>query len=233
MTPTPEPSGKQTAVDAIVSLARDHTRRLVVLLLVVAAGMVVILVVGAWLALKLIPVSSIPGVQFSTSSVGVPVGGVVAFAGPALPDGWARCNGQVVAVSKDSKLLLVLGTRYGPGEVGVNGDLIGVTLPDYSGQFLRGVDASGRKDPDWAKRTASTGGTAKAGEVGTVQDGQVGDHKHNIVRTGNQETAPPMAVVAGKNDGSGGAQGMTEPHCPGCETRPTNIAVQYIIRVSE
>lgn len=139
----------------------------------------------------------------------LPAGAVQAFAMNDVPPGWLACNGQLVSRTAYGKLFAAIGTLYGAGD--------GVStfgLPDYRGEFLRGLDNARGVD---AGRT-----------IGTSQAGSVQAHTH---------TLPETIVI--EDGGAGGPGGSTSGTASivgptgsfgGAETRPRNVAVLYCIR---
>lgn len=100
-----------------------------------------------------------------------PIGTVVAFAGDASGDrsqlevqGWLPCDGAAVSRTTYKLLFEVISTLHGDGDGAST-----FNLPDYRGQFLRGVDAGAGRDPDASRRYAPMGGGATGDSVGSVQ----------------------------------------------------------------
>tara|TARA_R110002050_G_scaffold847_3_gene5916 strand:- start:10910 stop:11542 length:633 start_codon:yes stop_codon:yes gene_type:complete len=67
--------------------------------------------------------------------VGVPIGGVVDFAGDKEPMGWLFCNGQAVSREEFSDLFDLLGESYGSGDASTT-----FNLPDLRGRSVFGCD---------------------------------------------------------------------------------------------
>ncbi len=167
-----------------------------------------------------------------------PVGSVVAFAGTVEPDGWMFCDGR--SLDKNDP-------RYKPLF-----DAIGVThggdanptfqIPDYRGAFLRGVSGGSGRDPDANQRTApGKNGTGSSGNaVGSYQADALQTHRHDVTWTfratgsngtrdadgGNQKfnSDPPSAAFSLTVLDPTGAR-------VSAETRPTNAAVNWMIKV--
>ena len=99
-----------------------------------------------------------------------PVGSVVAFAGPptSVSDGWLLCDGSAIDSTDEANaaLFAVIGETHGDA-----GDGVGMffNLPDYSGRFLRGVDAGAGRDPDSGTRAAMNSGGNTGDLEGSVQ----------------------------------------------------------------
>jgi microcystin-dependent protein len=135
--------------------------------------------------------------------------------------GWMLCDGRSLPKAAYPELFAVLGTLYG-------GTSDSFRIPDYRGLFLRGVDAGAGMDPDAAKRIGPAG-TGAGGGIGSLQCDALQEHKHSY-----------RAVTLTTPTGSGNAGGQTAafeqttvPDPPArlsVETRPKNIAVNYIIK---
>ncbi len=90
----------------------------------------------------------------------MPIGSIVAYAGATAPTGWLLCNGAPIPA----------GTQYDPLR-----KLLGVTTtPDLQGYFLRGLDPSGKVDPD------ST--PAKPRAILSMEADGVGPHSHTYTQ---------------------------------------------------
>lgn len=150
-------------------------------------------------------------------------GEVRAFAGPVAntPDGWLPCNGATISRTTYSRLFTVIGTTYGAGD--------GTTtfnIPDLRGEFIRGFD-DGR-------------GVDAGRAFGSGQNGEVEAHRHdmNIVATQNGTLADSgpgslRGATSGlRRDTEGTPIQLTDTIAlnDGAETRPRNIAMNYIIK---
>lgn len=177
----------------------------------------------------------------------VPPGTIVAFGGKRAPQGWLLCDGVVVSTSEYPKLFASIGYTFGG-----SGSNFG--LPNLKDQFLRGASPSrevGRSEgyaTATGNLTAKTKLTAnlKATVTGTYQSGwPTGHYDMGTIwglPTGNVGWGRRVLV------GSGGAdegkpeyfsltstgeikEGAWETTLSGSEeTRPQNIAVNYIIK---
>ncbi|MFW6598254.1 tail fiber protein [Propionibacteriaceae bacterium Y2011] len=140
--------------------------------------------------------------------------------------GWMLCNGRWLGTEAFPELFAVLGNLYGTRDAGGSPQF---RLPDYRGVFLRGFDGGAGLDPDADSRIAPTGsGTLNA--VGSFQCDALQEHTHRYdtgnpagvsqqgqassITTTNKESTPPVEPA------------RVSKH----ETRPKNIAVNYIIR---
>ena len=168
-----------------------------------------------------------------------PPGAVIAYAATTAPVGWLLCDGRAVSRTTYAGLFAVIGTTHGVGDAATT-----FNLPDYRGRFLRGVDdadgagglAAAGRDPDVAARTAMGTGGSSAGNVGSVQEDALKEHKHN---------APPGFkywfrdnTAAGVDTFAGGYGQVTQTDQTGTvfgaevasETRPKNAYVNYLIK---
>ncbi|MCC6623915.1 MAG: tail fiber protein [Deltaproteobacteria bacterium] len=155
----------------------------------------------------------------------VPPGTVATYAGSVLPAGWLWCNGQSVSEDDYPELFDAIGTTYGGDGAPM------FKVPDYRGRFLRGLDDGALRDPEHASRT-----------LGSVQGDAFQGHWHAYVwklagwqaAQGADVSVPHPAYALNSTDNeivrgavSDGANGA--PRTAG-ETRPTNVAVRFIIK---
>lgn len=181
---------------------------------------------------------------------GVPVGTVVAFAGQIRgqaasatavtatePFGWVSCDGRQLHRAMYHELFAVIGYLYSragesPGAL--------YRVPDLQGYFLRGVDPTGKVDPDNAERKTPAGTPASPPFVGSTQGCALQLHEHtylepkiagttpgegspvNLITTAEQ---PTKAVVAER----GGEAPLTSAK----ETRAVNVGVHYLIKATD
>ena len=134
----------------------------------------------------------------------VPVGTVVSniFSLSDLPPGWLPCDGTTFNADRYPLLFQKLGSKN--------------VLPDLRGYFLRGLDTSGRVDPDGAGRTPLS-----------VQPDQFASHTHAVEPMNAQGSglqAPPPKYYSASYGGS-----LPTSAAGGHETRPKNVAVHHII----
>jgi len=161
------------------------------------------------------------------ANAAAPVGAAAAAPAPVIlieALGWMLCDGRFLGVAQYPELYKVLGAIYGQGT-----DASGQTtfrIPDYRGLFLRGTDDGAGMDLD--DRVAPQGQGSGAG-VGSLQCDALQSHTHDYKAV--QLTTPA-------NQGQAAAASSTEVPTSGpqgCrvssrETRPKNIAVNYIIK---
>ncbi|MEG4940722.1 phage tail protein [Microcoleus sp. F4-D5] len=178
-----------------------------------------------------------------TTPVALPVGTVVAFAGKIAsfasdpPSeyttniealGWLLCDGTLREKSKYPELFAVLGYLYG-GEGGK------FKLPDYQGQFLRGVDggtnnddpdASSRKHPDRSNNKDNNNG------VGSRQEDalQIHQHSYQLVNEITGRLGENKAAMLVEKATTFTALPLDSEARTSKETRPKNVYVYYIIK---
>lgn len=179
------------------------------------------------------------GLGVGNHHVDLPLGAVITFAGDLgvaaverrlISQGWLPCDGRLVSIASFRGLYQLLGRLYTPAGTAKDS----FCLPDYRGQFLRGVTTDAKLDPGLKYRTPPPGGTAKA-SVGSTQPGMVQTHQHHYqalkgVEVGDAGSAggvPPQTAVATTDllDGDGAA-------LTGEETRPRNIYVNFLIKAA-
>jgi hypothetical protein len=132
----------------------------------------------------------------------VPVGTIISYGGKAssFPPGWLPCDGSTFNQTQYPDLYAALGNSN--------------TLPNMSGYFLRGLDTSGKIDPDGTDRT-----------VLSVQQDGFASHTHLVEGVGS----PEARYHAGDWLGNICQGNRTTNSTGGKETRPKNIAVLYLI----
>jgi microcystin-dependent protein len=179
------------------------------------------------------------------AAMSVPPGTIVAFAGTAVPEGWLLCDGSAVSRTSYAILFGAVGISFGGGD-----GIASFNLPDLRGRFLRGADNGAGRDPDAAGRTASNPGGSIGDTVGTLQPDQFASHRHALTDPGHSHVMATTNGISGSRETAGtGASGfdyidsggtgptvsasttgITEAAAGGSETRPKNIAVNYIVK---
>ncbi|NET46623.1 phage tail protein [Okeania sp. SIO2B3] len=140
--------------------------------------------------------------------------------------GWMLCDGRFLSTDTYPELFAALGYLYGKGTDSNGKETF--RLPDYRGLFLRGFDAGAGMDPQAAERTSPTG-NSMMNVVGSLQCDALQDHTHNY------DLVQPSGISQqGQAAGTSvTSKPTTSPNTPasfGPETRPKNIAVNYIIK---
>lgn len=139
--------------------------------------------------------------------------------------GWMLCDGRALPAESYPELYAVLGTMYGTTG---SSDKMTFNIPDYRGLFMRGFDAGAGLDPDAAKRSAPDGGST-ANVVGSLECDSLEDHTHHYDVA--QPAGPTSQGSAASTTTT--SQASTSPDSPArtsTETRPKNVAVNYIIK---
>lgn len=162
-------------------------------------------------------------------------GVVLAFAGTSAPSGFLLCDGSPVSRSTYSGLFAIIGVSHGQG----NGTTT-FNLPDYRGQFLRGVDGSAGRDPNNATRTAMASGGNTGNNIGSVQGDALQGHRHPYDASVSGSVAPGLSGQLRDFSTSllGSGTAIKDPTTDGVngiprtssETRPTNAYVNFIIK---
>ena len=193
------------------------------------------------------------------SNPSIPVGTIVAYAGPVETDiqkaalsalGWLVCDGSSLPKQSYANLAISIGTAYG----GTGGPTGNFNLPDLRGRFLRGATYTTANDPDSAARIASNPGGNVGNQMGTFQNygtavptipfvtSQDGLHKHWVKHAPVNNNA--YAIMGSHygiwNDGSvatepAGNHAHYMPAGSGWdrETRPINIYVNFLIKYKD
>ena len=167
----------------------------------------------------------------------IPVGSIMPYYGLAsqVPVGWLLCDDRTIDKETNPEhkdlvdhLRMVAGLEYGTT----------VKLPDLRGMFLRGLNdfgtVAGARDDEW-RDSEGDGRT-----VGSRQDQQVEKHIHRVYpHAGERKSDGDVNIVpgAGASDyetyvkyGQTGNGAVYSADVIGEETRPKNIAVNYIIK---
>lgn len=162
-------------------------------------------------------------VQLTNGVVNVPIGTILPFGGAVNPPtGYKFCNGEELNVSDYQELHTIIGNSFGTSGAGK------FNIPDLRGRFLRGVNggATGQgRDPDaTTARGAINPGGATGDNVGSLQLHQLQSHNHSFtVGLSGGGTVPA--------NGAGSYVSNTTSSVGGNETRPSNVYVNYIIKV--
>lgn len=147
-----------------------------------------------------------------------PTGSVIAFAGQIAPSGWLLCQGQAVSRTTYADLFDIIGTTYGVGDNSTT-----FNLPDLRAEFVRGWDAGRGID---------------IGRVfGSSQGGEIQSHTHTMTYRRGAEaagtTTDPNGFLSLNSDTDQGIYNNSNVVVAsgGTETRPRNVAMQYIIKI--
>lgn len=143
----------------------------------------------------------------------VMAGSMIIHAGAAIPLGYLKTNGAAISRTSYAQLFSVIGATYGAG----NGTTT-FNLPDTRGEFLRGWDDArgvdaGRARGSWQSDSFRSHAHLMTDVAGPIlgRDGEIDASVHATINDRN--------YVARNTQATGGA-----------ETRPRNLAVQYLIK---
>jgi microcystin-dependent protein len=184
----------------------------------------------------------------------LPAGTIIAYGGPALttadagapapPAGWLLCDGSAISRSTYANLFAAVGINFGGGD-----GIATFNLPDLRGRFARGADHGAGHDPNAAARTMSSAGGPAGDAVGTLQADAFKSHDHGgqtgveaNYAAGGLWYAHQTTNAQAQTVDTGGfgmsetvVNGDTHTHGitaqGGTETRPVNVAVNYLIKL--
>jgi len=141
----------------------------------------------------------------------MPTGTIVAYWGISAPEGWLLCNGDAVP----------LGTEYDSLRA-----LVGDSLPDLRGVFLRGIDNGKGFDPDGGSRNIGSYQSDTANGIESITTSGA----NNVGTT--TITVPKTASISNwaRTGMTGDGIYSIAVRGNGNETRSKNIAVNYIIK---
>lgn len=164
------------------------------------------------------------------------IGTIERLAGTVAPDGYLLCDGSIVNRADYPELFKTIGTSFGYG----NDDGLTFHLPDLRGRFLRGTDEDTGRDLDSIRRLPSNPGGNVGTKVGSLEGDAIknmtGTTKYNIDVIGSGGVF--TRNTAGRD--ANGDRSATTPRVnfdadrvvpTGDRNRPSNISINYIIRV--
>ena len=135
----------------------------------------------------------------------IPTGTIVAFYSDTIPNGWMLCNGSKI-----------------PAKYEELRKLVGDSVPDLRGMFLRGAN-NGRND---GKGDIEINRVVKA-----EQSDMLEEHSHSLIMPEFNPHSDHVAPIA-RLEASGAPKAIvTTEKTGGGETRPKNVAVNYIIKI--
>ena len=142
--------------------------------------------------------------------IGVPVGTILPFAGAVLPVGYLFCDGGLLSRTSYAGLFGAIGTTYGAG----NGATT-FARPDLRGEFLRGLDR-GR-------------GIDRRRALGSSQGDAFKSHAHLSSAFYGRTYMGVRNRTADQYTGTNTKADYTS-YTGGSETRPRNVAANFIIK---
>lgn len=162
-------------------------------------------------------------------------GTVVAFAGDlSTPNaslagaGWLPCDGASYTSDPNG----AYGALAGVVEVSYGSSYASsFCVPRYSGMFLRGLDTGAGRDPDVTDRGPPRPNLSQHGasgaQVGSVQNQNFVSHAHTFTTMGNVQVDTQW--VCNMNYPAAGSTNVSSGWSGGLETRPCNVALEYVI----
>ena len=160
----------------------------------------------------------------------VPVGTIVVYSGQTAPTGWRFANGDTLNVADYPDLYAAIGNSF----TGIpNGKTFGI--PDTRGIFIRGASQGGSQ---------AVNGVTYSASFGAKQSDQFQSHRHGFIPGGGYGAgAVNNAKFRADLNSPASDWGIGQVDVPtsdpaigsvrtGPETRPANIALNYIIKVT-
>lgn len=168
--------------------------------------------------------------NLSWGAASTPTGSVIAFAGSTATTGWLLCNGQAVSRTDYANLYNVIGSLYGGGDGSTT-----FNLPDLRGTFVRGFD-NGR-GIDANRSLGSSQNDAMQNVTGAAALGNgyndtrsAVEYAAGVFYKGNQYTSSAATKSGTNNTASDLNFDMSRVARTANETRPINLAMNYIIK---
>lgn len=146
---------------------------------------------------------------------GFPIGGIAAYGGVTIPDGWLLCDGSTVSRELYSDLFKAVGTVFGEGDGSTT-----FNVPDYRDKFVLG--AGGDVD------LAETGGEKEV----TLTVDEIPPHTHPMKfssNAGTQSTINRISSLGVWQSDKSGSTGGGQPH----NNMPPYVGTYYIIKAKQ
>lgn len=157
------------------------------------------------------------------SSSLVPVGVILPFAGTNAPTGWALCDGRKLKNTDYPELYAILGRIHTSLTVSVDS----FAVPDLRGRFVRMLDVNSGLDPDKLTRTRIDGQVGDV--VGSIQNEAIASHSHTYDKANT--SIVPAGIVSILPGNGAQIEPASTTSSGGNETRPKNIALNFIIKL--
>ncbi len=149
-------------------------------------------------------------------------GMIMMYGAAAAPSGWLVCTGAAVSRTTYSALFAVIGTSFGVGDGSTT-----FNVPNFMGYFPRGYDSGGTVDP---------GRTFGSTQLDAMQGHKHGNPSSFAYLTNNQPGTGANGTTGGgnynaeNNTGNPVTDGVNGTPRTAAETRPVNVAVNFIIK---
>jgi len=188
------------------------------------------------------------------SNAAIPVGSIVAYAGPITDaqkqslaqTGWLVCDGSPYPSDGEyQQLALAILDAFG----GIGGPRGEFRVPDLRGRFLRGTSYDSAVDPDASARIASNFGGNHGNSIGSLQSSatalpkspfvsaSAGEHAHNVPHAPSGNNAYALAgshyAIWRSGPSPTDAAGAHTHALTGgwdAESRPSNVYVHFLIK---
>ncbi len=150
----------------------------------------------------------------AVSLIALSVGTVVATARQATPSGFLKCNGAAISRSSYAPLFSAIGVTFGSGDGSTT-----FNLPDLRSEFIRGFD-DGR-------------GVDSGRVFGSAQTEDFKSHSHDVYiarNINNTGVADDIGERAARSSSSVAHGVFASSLAGGSETRPRNIALNFLIK---
>lgn len=179
----------------------------------------------------------------------LPSGSLQMFAGTTAPSGWIMCDGSAISRTTYAALFAVVGTTYGVGDGSTT-----FNLPDLRGEFVRGLDDMGTGAGARGVDSGRGLGTAQSDDTSpngmtysgtTTTTGSTHSHSINTIRASGTngggwyevfDKSENIILDSSTTDSTDGTGTHTHTYSGsvtggGAETRPRNVAMNYIIKL--
>jgi microcystin-dependent protein len=192
-------------------------------------------------------------IRSKLSFIGIPSGAVMAFAMNSEPTGWLICDGRSVSRNDYASLFSSIGTTYGSSSSTT------FNIPDMRGYFIRGsgTNLDGTASGSFGTKQADqfenhTHSIEDDGHTHTGTANTAGSHTHSQNQSGSKDDGGPRVPTGKGNSGIVANINAAGDHTHtitikekktgikilnpntgsrGSETRPSNIALLYCIKI--
>lgn len=167
--------------------------------------------------------------SFLAYATGMPIGGVIAYAGINVPAGFFECNGQAVSRTTYADLFAAIGTTYGAGDSSTT-----FNLPDMRDEFIRGKsDTRPLGNKQAASFASHTHPTSDPGHGHTLSDpghahsASQPAHSHGVTDPGHVHGGGFMVAALGASGATASTpwQANTDPSGTGISIQSSQPGV--------
>ena len=169
--------------------------------------------------LKNTTTTGVPSIAVAGTDYLAPAPGAISpYAAATAPTGYLLCNGSTISRTTYSALFAIIGTTFGVGDGSTT-----FAIPDLRGYFIRGLDTTLTIDKNNASGS-TTNGSART--LGSTQANDNLNHSHTITGQNGSSLNPYLAPVLSSTPQTA----IATSNAGGSESRPVNIALNYIIK---